>query len=455
MKRSSSPFDGLLGPLSGAADVDLELSDNALLRAMLDVEAALARAGSRAGVVPKDAAAAIAAACARDEWDVDELGRAAVASGNPVVPLVRELVDAVPESARGFVHLGATSQDVVDTALVLVARRSLIPIDAALSNAAGACASLAEQHRSTVMVARTLGQQALPTTFGLRAAGWLVSLDDARAALAGASGGLCAQFGGAAGTLASLGDDGVAVLAALGDELQLPVAVVPWHTARGRFIALAGALGAASAALGKVAGDVVLLSQAEIGEVREVGGKGEGGSSTMPHKRNPIGSVLARAGTQRVPGLVATLIASGSHEHERAAGAWHAEWQPLRELLHLVGGAAVRVQQVVTALDVRRDRMRANLDETRGQLMAESVATRLAPALGRTEANALVSRLGAEALEAGRDLRDALLESKEVLEHLDEADIDAALDPAKYLGSSDAFIDRALTAHRTGPVRDD
>lgn len=448
MKQSSSPFDGLLGPLSGAPAVDAEIGDDALLRALLDVESALARAGVRAGVVPEAAGAAIAEACARTDWDADALGRAALGAGSPVVPLVRELVAAVPPSARGFVHLGATSQDVMDTALVLLIRRALLPIDAALLAAADACAVLAETHRSTLMVARTLGQPALPTTFGLRAAGWLVALDDARTALAQASAGLCLQFGGAAGTLASLGGDGVPVLTALGAELALPVPVVPWHTARGRVLALAGALGAASAALGKIAGDVVLLAQAEVGELSEAGADDEGTSSTMPQKRNPIGSVLARAGTQRVPGLLATLFAAGSHEHERAAGAWHAEWQPLRELLHLVGGAATRVQTVLTRLDVRRDRMRANLDATRGVLMAESVAARLAPALGRSGANDLVARLSRAALEKDGDLRDVLLASEEIRAHLDTAEIDAALDPAGYLGSSESFVQGALAVHR-------
>jgi 3-carboxy-cis,cis-muconate cycloisomerase len=448
MKPSSSPFDGLLGPLSGAPDVDAALGDAALLRALLDVEAALARAGVRTGLIPEEAGAAIAAACGGTDWDVDALGQAAVTSGSPVVPLVRAIVAAVPASARGFVHLGATSQDVVDTALVLVVRRALVPIDAALLAAADACAVLAEEHRSTVMVARTLGQQALPTTFGLRAAGWLAALDDARAALAHASGRLCVQFGGAAGTLASLGADGVTVLSALGTELQLPVPTVPWHTARGRVIELAGALAATSAALGKIAGDVVLLAQTEVGEVGEAGAAGDGTSSTLPQKRNPIASVLARAGTQRLPGVLATLFAGGGHEHERAAGAWHAEWQPLREALHLVGGAAVRVQHVVTDLDVHRDRMRANLDATRGGLMAESVAARLAPALGRTCANDLVARLCRQALDTDSDLREVLLDSTEIRAHLAAADIDAALDPAGYLGSSNDFIDRALQAHR-------
>jgi 3-carboxy-cis,cis-muconate cycloisomerase len=247
----------------------------------------------------------------------------------------------------------------------------------------------------------------------------------------------------------------VAVLTALGAELELPVPTVPWHTDRGRLLALAGALGAASGALGKIAGDVVLLAQPEVGEVRELGAAGVGGSSTMPQKRNQIESVLARAATQRVPGLLATLFASGSHEHERAAGAWHAEWQPFREVLHLVGGAAARVQHVVGALDVRPDRMRANLDATRGLLMAESVAARLTPALGRTDANDLVSRLCGQALDEDRELRDVLLGSKEVLEHLTAEDIDAVLDPAGYLGSADAFIDRALAAHRTDRASDE
>jgi 3-carboxy-cis,cis-muconate cycloisomerase len=444
--------DGLLRPLSGGSAADPELSDQAVLQAMLDAERALASASARVGIVPRAAAEAIAAACQAGGFDPDDLGRRALDAGNPVVPLVADLTAAVaeaagPEAAR-FVHHGATSQDIMDSAWSLVAFRALGPVLDDLDGAADATAGLADRHRATVMAGRTLGQQALPTTFGRKAAGWLAALDDAADGLAEVRHRrLAAQLGGAAGTLASLGADGIAVAREYAGELGLCEPVVPWHTDRARLAELAAALGVAAGALGKLALDVTLLAQSELGEVTEAAGGGRGGSSTLPHKRNPVGAVLVSAATHRVPGLVATLLGSMAQEQERAAGAWHAEWEPLAELLRLVGGAARRTRELLEGLEVHPDRMRANLEVTGGLLMTEHVAAALAGALGRPGAQQLVRRLSGQAAGSGRPLRAVLLADPQVRSHLDEAEVDRLLDPATYLGSAAAFVDRALAAH--------
>jgi 3-carboxy-cis,cis-muconate cycloisomerase len=446
---------GLLGPLFGGSRADQELTDRALLQAMLDAERALAAASAGAGIVPEAAAAAIAAACQAGRFDPGDLGRRALEAGNPVVPLVRDLTEAVaeaagPEAAR-WIHHGATSQDILDTAVSLVASRALHPVLDDLGAAAEAAAGLAERHRATTMAGRTLGQQALPITFGLKAAGWLVALDEAAAGLDRVRRErLAAQLGGAAGTLASLGPDGIAVARRYAAELGLCEPVLAWHTNRTRVGELAGALGVAAGVLGKVALDVTLLAQTEVAEVSEAGEEGRGGSSTLPHKRNPVGAVLITAATRRVPGLVATLLGTTPQEQERATGAWHAEWEPQVELLRLVGGAAARTRELLGGLEVHPDRMRANLDATGGLLLTERVAGALADALGRVAANDLVQRLAHEAAASGRPLREVLAADPTVREHLEEADLDRLLDPEGYLGSAGQFIDRALAAHRGG-----
>ncbi|HEU4425033.1 MAG TPA: lyase family protein, partial [Pilimelia sp.] len=305
---------------------------------------------------------------------------------------------------------------------------------------------LAETHRHTVMAGRTLTQQALPITFGLKCAGWLVAVHEATDRLAELRRTrLAVQFGGAAGTLAALGDAGTGIAGRLAEELDLAEPALPWHTNRTRVAELAGALGTTAGVLGKLALDVLLLAQTEVAEVAEATG---GGSSAMPHKQNPVRAVLVTAATRRVPGLVATLLAGMAQEHERAAGAWHAEWPTLTDLLHLVGGAAAHGRDLLAGLRVDAARMRHNLDATAGLPLAEHVAARLAPALGRTAAQDLVARACRDAVAAGRPLRDALLADPVVRDQLGPADIDAALDPAGYLGSAQAFVDRALALHR-------
>jgi 3-carboxy-cis,cis-muconate cycloisomerase len=401
--------------------------DEDLLRAMLECEAALARAEAEAGLVPEDAARAIAEVCGSARiGPLDSL-----AAGNPVVPLVRELGALLPEHARPWLHHGATSQDILDTALMLYVQRSLPDVQEALD----ACAGLVREHRHTLMPARTLGQQAGPTTFGLKAAGWLTGLAEASDRVPTT---LPVQLGGATGTLAALGD--VGVVEGFARRLGLAVPTMPWHTNRQPVLSLASALAGLVVACGKVALDVTLLAQTEVGEVSEGAG---GGSSALPHKQNPVRSVLVIAAARRVPGLLSTLYAAGLHEHERATGSWHAEWEPLLELARLTRSAVDLTAGLLTGLRVHPDRMRANLDLTGGLVMSESVAARLAPSLGRTAAHDLVARLGRAALETGTPLREQLL--AEGL--LTEDEIAAALDPANWLGATDVLIDRALAAY--------
>ena len=444
---------GLLRPLFGGSRADPELTDRAVLQAMLDAERALAVASARVGIMPDQAAKAIATACRAGRFDPDDLGRRALAAGNPVVPLVADLTEAVeaeagPAAAR-WVHHGATSQDIIDTAASLVAVRALGPVLDDLAGAAEAAAGLADRHRGTVMAGRTLGQQALPTSFGLKAAGWLVALQEATAGLARVRRErLAAQLGGAVGTLAGFGPDGIEVASRYAQELGLAEPTLAWHTNRARVAEVAAALGVAAGGLGKLALDVTLLAQTELGEVTEAAGQGRGGSSTLPHKRNPITAVLVVAATRRVPGLVATLLGSMAQEQERATGAWHAEWEPQAELLGLVGGAAARTRELLQGLEVHPERMRRNLEATGGLLLAERVAAALAGPLGRTGAQDLVQRLSRRAADTGQSLRAELAADPTVREHLDETGLDRLLDPEGYLGAAEQLIDRALAAHR-------
>jgi 3-carboxy-cis,cis-muconate cycloisomerase len=389
---------------------------------------------------------------------VNAIGRQATLIGNPVSALVRALSEQLPAGpAREAVHRGATSQDIIDTAAMLLARRALETIEADLSAAAEGAAGLAAGHVSTVMAGRTLLQQAVPVTFGLVAAGWLTAIDDARQELARVRASrLAIQFGGAAGTLASLGDAGPAVAAFLAEELALPEPVLPWHTDRLRIVQIAAALAGACAAAGKVARDVTLLAQSEVAEVAEGGdAAGQGGSSAMPHKRNPVISVLILGCARQSPGLLATLAAASEHELQRAAGAWHAEWLPFGDLLAVTGSAASWLADLLAGLGVDAGRMRANLDAARGLPMAEHVTAELAPALGRLTAHDLIASASARAAGEEIGLADALLADDTAVAALREAgigraELDAAVSPDGYLGATAQFVQRALAHHEEG-----
>ncbi len=460
---------GLFGGVFGRGGV--EVGDTAWLQAMLDAEAGLARALERAGLTPGGSGEAVTAAAQAKNFDPNELGGFAALTGNPVPGLARALARLVPPTAVGVVHRGATSQDILDTAAMLLAKRAIAVIDADLARAAGAAAGLADAHRTSIMIGRTLLQQAVPVTFGLIAAGWLTSLDEARDGLAGvASRRLAVQFGGAAGTLASLGDAGPRVALLLAEELGLALPVLPWHTDRLRIIDLGAGLARVAAALGKIARDVTLLAQSEVGEVSEGGGTEQrgpeqhggaaprrGGSSAMPHKHNPVAAIAILGCTRQVPGLLATLAAAAEQELQRAAGAWHAEWEPLTALLRLTGSASSWGAELLPGLAVDTSRMAANLAATKGLPLAEHVASLLAGVLGGAQAHDLVAQASTRAVGAGLPLSDVLMAVPKLEERLTAAgitteQIDSALDPAGYLGSADAFITAALGAHQSRKV---
>jgi len=429
------------------------VSDRALVDAMIEFEAALLRALATLKLAPVEAADELSSAVDQGALDLDlaELGRATGQQGTPVPGLLRALRRQLSDAAAAHLHTGATSQDVIDTAMMLVTRRALDVVLADLSAAADACASLVERHRGSIEPGRTLLQQALPLTFGLKAAAWLTGLDGAVAQLREVRDReLALQFGGAVGSLASLGDRGLDVAAELGDQLGLPVPDVPWHTIRLRPARVACALGTALGVTGKIGRDVVLLAQTEVAEVTEGGGEGRGGSSTLPHKRNPVGAVALVACAQQGPGLVATMLAAMGQEHERGAGTWQSEWETLPALLRLTGSASALVRELLTGLEVDAEKMRADVDMTGGLVMSESVAAALAPAIGRAEAQGLVERAARQSVDGGRPFRDVLLETPAVADSLGSNGLDAALDPASYLGVTAELIDRALAAHRAG-----
>jgi 3-carboxy-cis,cis-muconate cycloisomerase len=420
-------FDRIFVP----AEFREALSDRAWLQAMLDAECALAVAEARAGVIPPEAAEAIAAACEWERFDPAELGEQGQAAGNPVEPLVRALTAEVEGDAARYVHWGATSQDILDTAAMLVSRRALDLLLEELAEVARECARLAEAHRSTPMAGRTLLRQAVPTTFGLKAAVWLVGVLEARLALARIRRErLAVELGGAAGTLAALGEAGWKVLGEFAEELELGVSEVPWHTNRVRIAELGAALAVAAGVLAKIGIDLALLGQTEVGEVSESGG---GPSSTMPQKQNPIGSALAIACARHVQAHASVLLAALPQEHERALGAWHSEWPALSGALAFAGGAADAARRALDGLEIDAERMRANLELAGGRVMAERAAFLLAEQVGRRQAYELV----AAAASSERPLAEGL--------ELEDSD----LEPASYLGSAETFVDAALAFYRS------
>ena len=432
------------------------VSGRTWLGAMLEAEGALAVALARAGVIPPEAADAIASCCKKGRdtslFDPEALGRKGRAQGNPVPPLVRvltEVVSEVSDEAARHVHKGATSQDIVDTAAMLLTKRALDLILTETDAIAAALAGLAEAYRDTPISGRTLLQQALPTTFGLKAAGWLVSVLEARRRLLEVRAkGLAVQLGGAAGTLASLGDSGTEVLEEFARELDLEEPAVPWHTDRSRIAQIGGALSLLSGVLGKISLDIILMAQSEVGEVSEPAGAGRGGSSTLPHKRNPILAVRAAACSRWVQDLARTLESAMVGEHERAVGAWHSEWEPLSDALALTGGAAAAIREATEGLEVHTENMRENLETTGGLLLAERVTTIVAEHFGRLKAHDLVEAASKRTLESEKSLSEELVAEPVLKEVVSAEDIDAALDPGGYLGSAGAFVDRALEVYR-------
>jgi 3-carboxy-cis,cis-muconate cycloisomerase len=448
MLEASARLTGLLCGTQAMNDI---WSPRATLQRMLDVEAALARASAAHQVIPQAAVAAIEAACQADQLDADALGRDASLGGNLAIPLVKQLtarVKAADAEAAKYVHWGATSQDIIDTATVLQLRDTFDLLSPQLQGTCAALAALARTHRATPMIGRTWLQQALPITLGLKFAQWLDTLlrhQDRLAALRERA--LVLQFGGAAGTLASLRDAAPAVTRALGKELGLTVPALPWHTQRDRIAETAAFFGMLIGTLGKIARDISLQMQTEIGELAEPAAAGKGGSSTMPHKRNPVGCAAVLTAATRAPGLVATVMAGMVQEHERALGGWQAEWDALPDLARLAGGALANIEQIVGGIDVNTARLAANLDVTHGLILGEAVMLALGDSIGRLDAHHLVERASKAAVQSGKTLYEVLAADAAVTEHLSVEQLQHLLDPAQYVGQAHAFVDAVLERH--------
>lgn len=444
------------GPYAGL------FSDESVLQAMLNFEIALVRAEARLGIVPQSAAEAIAAAAKAGDFDLARLAHDILRAGTPGIPLVEMLTAQVRRTdpaAAGWVHWGATSQDVADTALVLLLKQSQPLLDADLERLEEALLRLSSKHENTVMLGRTLLQAAPPVTFGLKAAGWLGAVRRGRMSLnASFVEALILQFGGASGTLASLGERGIAVAKALAEELGLEFPDAPWHTQRDRLGKLVCACGVLTGSLGKMARDIALLTQAEVGEAAEPGDNDRGGSSTMPHKRNPIACALTLAAAQRTPGLVATFLSTMVQEHERGLGSWHAEWPTVAAVIQSTGLAVVSMAEVGEKLTVNEARMRANIEALGGTIFAERAMMLLGQALGRDTAHGVLEEAVRKSIAQQRHLADVLAEMPAVALHIDAATLHHLELPEEYLGVAHEFRLRLVSprkAHGSGSEHKD
>ena len=447
MSTSLSP---LLAPMLSSGPMRAVCDDAATLQNMLDFEAALARAEAATGVIPKGAVEGIASACKAAEFDLAALAEAATRSGNLAIPLVKALTARVARSdaeAARYVHWGATSQDVIDTAAMLTLRGAIGVLLADLDRAIADFAKLARQHRDTPAVARTWLQHALPMPFGLKLAEYAAALARSRRRVRRLrEESLALQFGGAAGTLAALGDKGLAVAEKLAVELKLPLPEAPWHTHRDRIAEVASVLAILTGSCGKIARDISLLMQTDVAEAFEPSGEGRGGSSTMPHKRNPVAAPIALAAATMAPNLAATIFAAQVQDHERSAGPWHAEWPTLPTLLLVTSGALAAIVDIAEGLEVDVARMRLNLDATDGLIMAEAVTMALAMRVGKSDAHHLVEAASKRALAENRHLRDVLTEDAKVAAELAADQIAKLFEPMAYQGASQALIDRLLAS---------
>ena len=444
----------LLDPLFRSQVVEKVFSNRATLQGMLDFEAALARAEARAGFIPATAAQAIEAKCRAELYDMTAIARAAANAGNLAIPVVKQLTILVAQkdknSAR-HVHWGATSQDAIDTGRVLQLRQALALISTEMDNLAVALGAMAHKNRTTLVAARTWMQQALPTTFGFKVAGWLDALDRHRARLADTQERcLVLQFGGAVGTMAALGTRGLDVAKNLSKDLQLPLPEIPWHSHRDRIAEIAATLGLCVGTLGKIARDISLHTQTEIAELFEPSSDGRGGSSTMPQKRNPVTSAIVLSAATRVPQLVASILVAMLQEEERGLGGWHAEWETLPDIVRLTAGALHHLTTAISDLEIDAARMRQNLDLTHGLIFAEAVAMALAEKMPRPEAHELVQLACKRARAQGTELRSILAQDAIVKASLSVSELDRLFAPGNYLGVADQFIDRVLAASESG-----
>ena len=445
---SVSPIDSsVYGGLFTTPAMRAVFSDQGRLQRMLDVEAALARAQAKLGLIPAEAAREITAKADVSRCDLAAIGRATELVGYPVVPLVKALGQACAGDAGRWVHWGATTQDIMDTGLVLQLREALELIHQDLAGSEAVLIDLARRYRDTPMAGRTHAQHALPITFGFKCALWLAPLQRHAERLARLRSEIAVvQFGGAVGTLASLGADGIRVMDGLAAELDLRAPPIAWHVGRDGLAEVMGFLGLLTGSLGKIATDVALLMQAEIGEVAEPYQEGRGGSSTMPQKRNPIACEFILACARNVRQLVAVMLDAMVQDHERATGPWHAEWIALPQAFALTAGALHHTRTMLEGLVVDPGRMRRNLDTTRGMICAEAVMMALAPEVGREKAHHLVAAACQRALARDRHLLEELQADAAISAHLRPERLVALLDPASYTGLAADFVDRVLTS---------
>jgi len=445
------PGNQLFDAYFTARDMREVFCDQGRVQAMLDFESALARAEARVGLIPHAAVASIDAACQAGQYDFTALGEAIATAGNSAIPLVKALgkrIAASDADAERYVHLGATSQDVMDTGLVLQMRRALELIEADLAQLGQALATQAARFVATPLAGRTWLQHATPVTLGMKIAGWLGAVTRSRQRLQALRPRLLVlQFGGASGTLAALGEKAMPVAQALADELQLSLPEQPWHTQRDRLVEFASVLGLIAGSLGKLGRDISLLMQTEAGEVFEPSAPGKGGSSTMPHKRNPVGAAVLIGAATRVPGLLSTLFSAMPQEHERSLGLWHAEWETLPEICCLVSGSLKQALLLAAGLEVDAERMARNLDLTRGLVLAEAVSIVLAQRVGRDTAHHLLEQCCKRAVAEQRHLRAVLGDEPQVTAELSAAELDDLLDPAHYLGQAQVWVERAVAEH--------
>ena len=445
------PGNQLFDAYFTARDMRDVFCDQGRVQAMLDFEAALARAEATVGLIPQTAVAPIQAACRAGLYDFAALGEAIATAGNSAIPLVKALgkqIAATDADAERYVHLGATSQDVMDTGLVLQLRRALELIESDLAQLGATLSTQAERYVATPLAGRTWLQHATPVTLGMKIAGWLGAVTRSRQRLQELKPRLLVlQFGGASGTLAALGDQALPIAQALAKELQLGLPDQPWHTQRDRLVEFGSVLGLIAGSLGKLGRDVSLLMQTEAGEVFEPSAPGKGGSSTMPHKRNPVGSAVLIGAATRVPGLISTLFSAMPQEHERSLGLWHAEWETLPEICCLVSGSLKQALLMAAGLEVDAERMTRNLDLTQGLVLAEAVSIVLAQRVGRDTAHHVLEQCCKRAVAQQRHLRAVLGEEPRVTAQLSGAELDHLLDPAHYLGQARTWVERAVAEH--------
>jgi 3-carboxy-cis,cis-muconate cycloisomerase len=447
----------LLTPLYASAAMRAIMSDRARVQRMLDFEAALARAGAAVGVITASSAGEIGDACKAERYDLAALAEAAIPPGNIAIPLIEALTYEVAKRnkvAAGHVHWGATSQDVIDTALVLELRAAIDALLLDLDVAVKGFTTLAGRHRRTLAVSRTLMQHALPMPFGLKLAGYGAALARSRDRLWRLrKEALALQFGGAAGTLAALGERGFGVAERLAALLDLQLPDAPWHTHRDRLAEVAAAFAILAGTCGKIARDVALMMQSEVGEAAEPAIPGRGGSSTLPHKRNPVGAAIALSAATIAPNLAATILAAQVQEHERGVGGWHAEWMTFPALALVTSGALYAVTEIAEGLEIDVERMRANLELSGGQIMAEAVSFALAEKMGKADAHRIVQDLSQRATKEKRPLKEMVLSDLRVKAQFSSAEIEKVFIPLTYQGSAQTFIDRMVMSSQRGARR--